>query len=139
PQTTPAQPAPAQSTPAPSGTPTEAALGVKLFPDATFLESFDAGRGQRLYLFGTNAAYLDVLTFYKRDLGGGSELFRQPAMQQFDIPNMKFVKDTMAYPPSVVVKDYSWTGTSGDLKAGYVFVDGVTERRYNTIIQIVPR
>jgi hypothetical protein len=140
PQTPPAQPVSAQpASPAPAGAPTEASLGVKLFPDATFLESFDAGRGQRLYIFGTNAAYLEVAAFYKRELGGANELFKQPAMLQFDIPGMKFTKETMAYPPSVVVKDYTWTGTAGDLKAGYVFVDGTTERRYYTIIQIVPR
>ena len=37
----------------------------------------------------------------------------------------------MAYPPSVVVKNYS-TG------AGYLFVKGTTQKRYRVVIQIVP-
>jgi hypothetical protein len=39
----------------------------------------------------------------------------------------------MAYPPSVVVKDYTWNGGTG-----YLAVSGTTEKRYRTIIQIVP-
>jgi len=134
PQTPPVQPA---ANAAPAGTPNDASLGVKIFPGATFLESFDAGRGQRLYLFGTNAPYLDVVTFYKRELRGGVELFRAPPMLQFELPGVKFQKETMAYPPSVTVKDYSWSGVSGELKEGYVFVDGTTAKRFLTIIQIV--
>ena len=51
-------------------------------------------------------------------------------MQQFDLG--KYQEETMAYPPSVVVKDYA-DGTSG-----YVHVKGTTERHFKTIIQIVP-
>ena len=36
------------------------------------------------------------------------------------------------------VKDYTWPGVTGELKAGYVFVDGTTEKRFNTVVQIVP-
>jgi hypothetical protein len=136
PAQTQAAPAP-PPTPQPAGAPTEVALGVKFFPGALFLESFDAGRGQRLYLFGTNATFAEVVAFYKTELRtGGSELFREPPMQQFDLT--KFQKDLMAYPPSVVVKDYAWTGVTGELKAGYAFVDGTTEKRFQTVIQIVP-
>jgi len=39
----------------------------------------------------------------------------------------------MAYPPSVVVKDYTWNGSTG-----YLHVVGTTGTRYKTIIQIVP-
>ncbi len=39
----------------------------------------------------------------------------------------------MAYPPSVVVKDYTWNGS-----AGYLAVKGTTSKRYKTIIQVVP-
>jgi hypothetical protein len=39
----------------------------------------------------------------------------------------------MAFPPSVVVKDYTWNGGQG-----FLAVSGTTERRYRTIIQIVP-
>ena len=52
-------------------------------------------------------------------------------MHQFDLG--RFQEQTMAYPPSVVVKDYLWNGS-----AGYLHVDGTTSRRFPTIIQIVP-
>src|SRR5437762_6946094 len=60
-------------------------------------------------------------------------LFRSkaPAMQQFDLG--KFQDQTMAYPPSVVVKDYSSGATEG-----YLQVDGTRQRRFKTVIQIVP-
>ena len=93
---------------------------------------FDAGQGQRYYLYGTNAAYLDVMTFYKNALkNSGRELYKVPAMQQFDLG--KYQDDAMAYPPSVVVKDYTWNNSPG-----YLFISGTTEKRFKTIIQIVP-
>jgi len=113
--------------------PTDASLGLPgiIAPGAQFLESFDAGRGvQRCYIFGTMAPYLDTLAYYKQLLrDGGRELFKTPAMQQFDIG--RFQDQTMVYPPSVVVKDY--TGTPG-----YLFVTGTKEQRFPTVIQIVP-
>jgi hypothetical protein len=39
----------------------------------------------------------------------------------------------MSFPPSVVVKDYTWNGSDG-----YLHVSGTTETRYKTVIQIVP-
>ena len=62
---------------------------------------------------------------------GGRTIFEAPAMQQWDLG--KFQEQTMAYPPSIVVKDYSWNGS-----AGYLFVDGAKEKRFKTVIQIVP-
>ena len=52
-------------------------------------------------------------------------------MQQFDLG--KFQDQTMAYPPSVVVKDYAFGTTEG-----YLQVDGTRQRRFKTMIQIVP-
>ena len=102
------------------------------YPGAEYLDSFDAGRGQRYYLFGTNAPFADILLFYKNQLkSSGRELFKTPAMQQFDLG--KFDENTMAFPPSVVVKDYTWENS-----AGYLYVSGTSEKRYRTIIQIVP-
>src|SRR3954452_794509 len=57
--------APQQPSPAPSGTPTEATLGVSIYPGAEFLSSFDAGRGQRYYLFGTNAGFAEIVNYYR--------------------------------------------------------------------------
>jgi hypothetical protein len=106
--------------------------GAPVYPAADFLETFDAGRGQKFFIYGTNAPYLDIIAFYRKQLGsGGQEIFRTPAMQRFDLG--RFDDQSMAYPPSVVVKDYSANGS-----AGYLFVAGTTEKRYKTIIQIVP-
>ena len=119
---------------APSGEPTEASLGVPLYPGREFLASYDAGQGQRLYLFGTNAAYLDVVGYYKSVMKtGGREIFKAPATQEFDLPGVKWVEETMAFVPSVVVKDYTWGGSDG-----YLVIDGTKQKRFRTIIQIVP-
>jgi hypothetical protein len=135
---TPAPPAPAPVvTPtAVANRPTERDLGVPIYPAAEYLDSYDAGRGQRYYLFGTNAAFADIVAYYKNLLhDSGHELFKAPAMQQFDLG--KFRDDTMAYPPSVVVKDYTWA-LDGQRSDGYLAVDGTRQKRYKTVIQIVP-
>ena len=88
--------------------------------------------GQRYYIYGSNASYADVVTYYRNLLkNGGRELYKTPPMQQWDLG--RFQEDAMAYPPSVVVKDYTWNGS-----AGYLQISGTTEKRYKTIIQIVP-
>jgi hypothetical protein len=114
--------------------PTIAELGnAQVMPNAEFLESFDAGRGQQYLLYGTNMPFDQVVTYYKAQLRGANdrELFREPPMHQFDLG--RWDERTMAYPPSVVVKDYTWNGSEG-----YLHVTGTVERRYRTIIQIVP-
>lgn len=120
---------------APHARPSAADLGnTPVYPAADYLDSYDAGHGQRYYLFGTNASYADIVAFYKKVLDdGGHEVFKTPAMQEFDLGNVKFKEDTMSFPPSVVVKDYTWNQSPG-----YLFADGTTEKRYKTIIQIVP-
>jgi hypothetical protein len=132
------RPFPGATVPAPAGRraeppPAENTLGAApVYPTAEFLESFDAGRGQRYYLYGTNTAYETIVTYYRSVLrNGGREIFEAPAMHQFDLG--RFDENRMAYPPSVVVKDYSWNNSPG-----YLFVDGTTEKRFLTIIQIVP-
>lgn len=104
---------------------------------AEYLESFDAGRGQRYYIYGTNDAYADVLAYYKAILRSNRELFKVPPMQQFDLPG-KFKEETLAFPVCVIVKDYTWKGPDGDGPDGYLFVKGTTEKRFKTVIQIVP-
>jgi hypothetical protein len=121
--------------PPPVGTPTVQELaGTPVYPNAEFVDSFDAGRGQRYYLYGTNSSYSDIVLYYRNVLKSGAnrELFRVPAMHQFDLG--RYQEETMAYPPSVVVKDYSWNDSPG-----YLFVKGTTEKRFKTIIQIVPK
>lgn len=104
---------------------------VPIYPAAQFLESFDAGKGQQFHLYGTDAPIAEIVAYYKTTLkNGGRVLFQAPLMHQFDIG--RFQEDTMAYPPSVVIKDYTWNGS-----AGYLHVSGTTSTRYKTIIQIV--
>lgn len=138
----PAQPAPRPSTPAPppapSGTarepaPSLALLGVPVYPGAQFLRSFDAGRGQRFYLFGTAASFAQVVAYYKGALKTGGDLvFEVPATHMFEVG--RFNESTMAFPPGVTIKDYA-SGVSG----GYPnTVAGATPARFPTVIQIVP-
>ena len=105
--------------------------GVPIYPGAEMLTSFDSGT-QRVFLFGSSMPFADVVAYYKTQLrSGGNEVFRTPAMQQFDLGS--FRSETMDYRPSVVVKDYGATEP-----AGYLHVNGTTEKRYRTVIQIVP-
>jgi hypothetical protein len=103
-----------------------------IHPQAQLLDTFDAGRGQQYLIYGTDLPYPSVVEYYKQLLRtGGNEIFRAPAMHRFDLA--RFDENTMAYPPSIVIKDYTWNGSPG-----YLHVDGSTERRYRTIIQVVP-
>lgn len=107
------------------------AEGLPLYPAAQFLETFDAGKGQQYHLYGTNASFAEIVTYYKTTLkNSGRVIFQGPLMHQFDLG--RFQEESMAYPPSVVVKDYTWNG-----QAGYLHVSGTTSTRYKTIIQIV--
>ncbi len=127
----PAQPAPAA--PAQAGDPTEVTLGTPLYPSAQFIASYDAGRGQRYYLFGTEADFLQIVTYYKTMLKQKGELvFEEPPVHMFEIG--RFREETMAFTPSVTVKDYTWGGSQGYLNPK----PGAMPARFKTIIQIVP-
>src|SRR5687767_10572024 len=67
----PAAPRPAtQTSPAPAdpNAPSAATLSVPVYPGAQFLASYDAGRGQRYYLFGTPARFDEVVGYYRTQL-----------------------------------------------------------------------
>jgi len=133
PPTPPEQAAPAAQTrqPAP-GEPTEAELGLPVYPGADYLTSFDAGMGQRYHLFGTNTPFPDIVNYYRIVLKTrGNLIFDQPATHTFEIG--RFREETMAFPPGVTVKDYTWSGSEG-----YLHVRGTEGARYRTVIQIVP-
>lgn len=103
-----------------------------IHPRAELLDAFDAGQGQQYIVYGTDLLYATVVEYYKQLLrSGGTEIFRAPAMHRFDLG--RFDENTMAYPPSIVIKDYTWNGSPG-----YLHVNGSTEKRYRTIIQVVP-
>lgn len=138
---TPAQPArpapPATPTAAPSpqppGVPTETSLGLPIFPGAQFIASYDAGRSQRYYIFGSAATFVDVVTFYRTALKQKGELvFDVPATHEFDVG--KYREETMAFPPGVTVKDFQ-----SEVSQGYPNPKpGGQPARFPTIIQIVP-
>ena len=117
----------------PNAVPTEATLGVQIYPGAEFLTSYDAGRGQRYYLFGTNASFTEIVNYYRTALKQKGELvYEAPGVHQFDTG--RFREETMAFPPSVTVKDYTWGGSAGYLNPKR----GKQPARFKTVIQIVP-
>ena len=135
----PGQPAPAPTTPAPATViptgpePAEGSLGVAVYPSAQFITSYDAGRGQRYYLYGATATFAEIVQYYRNTLKQRGELvFEEPPIHQFDIG--RFREETMAFPPSVTVKDYTWGGSTGYLNPK----PGGKPARFPTIIQIVP-
>src|SRR5436305_1037437 len=112
----PATPAPASQQPAapptaspsqapPEAAPTDATLGVPIFPNAQFIASYNAGRGQRYYIFGTAASFIELVAYYRTVLKQKGELvYEAPATQEFDVG--KYNEDTMAFPPGVTIKDF---------------------------------
>lgn len=122
----------AAAQPAP-GEPTELTLGTPLYPGAQFVTSYDAGRGQRYYLFGTTATFAEIVAYYRTMLKQRGELtFDAPPIHMFD--TARFREESMAFPPSVTVKDYTWGGSEGYLNPK----PGAQPAYFKTIIQIVP-
>src|SRR5262245_50435491 len=83
PTSRPSQPPTAQPAPPPnsapaanpdSGAPTESILGVPIYPGAQYLKSYDAGRGQKFYLYGSTASFVDLVTYYRERLKQRGEL-----------------------------------------------------------------
>jgi hypothetical protein len=145
PPSVPADPAKGQTPTAPPGpsavlateaaeaAPPEATLGVPIYPGAQFIRSYDAGRGQRFYLFGTIGSFSALVTYYRTILKQRGELiFEAPATHQFDTG--RFREETMAFPPSVTIKDYQ-----SEISQGYPNPKaGAQPARFPTVIQIVP-
>jgi hypothetical protein len=133
---TPQQPAPQRPATAVEGQtqePSEATLGVPFYAGMRFIESLDAGSGQRFYLFGTTAGFADVVAFYRSALKlRGDLVFEEPPTHQFDIG--KFREETMAFPPSITVKDYTWGGMQGYPNPR----PGAEPASFKTIVQVVP-
>ena len=108
-------------------------LGVPIYPGAQFITSYDAGRGQRYYIFGSAASFVDLVTYYRSVLKQRGELvYEVPATHEFDVG--KYNEDTMAFPPGVTIKDYQ-----SDMSQGYPNPKpGGQPARFPTLIQIVP-
>jgi hypothetical protein len=135
PQTQPSAPAPAPPSaavaPSDKGDPQD--LGVPLYPGSQFIASYDAGRGQRYYLYGVESDFLQIVGWYRTSLKQKGELvFEEPPVHMFEIG--RYREETMAFTPSVTVKDYTWAGSLGYINPK----PGATPARFKTIIQIVP-
>jgi hypothetical protein len=129
----PAAPAGKPAAAAPNAPPTEAALGVPIYPGSQFLTSYDAGRGQRFYLFGSTASFTDLVTWYRNALKQrGDLIFDAPATQEFDVG--RFREETMAFPPGVTIKEYK-----SEISDGYPNPKpGAQPARFPTVLQFVP-
>jgi hypothetical protein len=129
----PATTAPAARTTDPDAAPTEATLGMPIFPGAQFIRSYDAGRGQRYFIFGSAASFVDLVSYYRTVLKQKGELvYEVPATHEFDVG--KFNEDTMAFAPGVTIKDYQ-----SDISQGYPNPKpGGQPARFPTLIQFVP-
>jgi hypothetical protein len=156
----PAQPPPAVATPAAPATPPPAApavrttaqqappaavdpnapstatLGVAVYPAAQFIASYDAGRAQRYYVFGTTASFVDVVGYYRTQLDDRGDLvYKDPGTHMFSGGAIgRFREETMAFPPSVTVKDWTSGGSQGYPNPKL----GAQPARFPTIIMIVP-
>lgn len=98
-----------------------------------FIESYDAGSGQRFFLFGTTASFAEVVEYYKSALKQRGELvFEEPPTHMFEIG--KFREETMAFPPSITLKDYMWGGMTGYPNPK----PNAEPARFRTVVQIVP-
>jgi hypothetical protein len=128
----PAAPAPSSAR-VPETPPTEAMLGFPVYPAAQFVASYDAGRGQRYYLFGSDLSFAALVKYYQSALKTkGTLVFDAPAIHLFEVG--RFREETMAYPPGVTIKDYTWNGSAGYLNPKR----NATPARFPSIIQIVP-
>ena len=138
PRTQPAAPvpqAPATTQPADPNAPSEATLGAAIYPSAQFLSSYDAGRGQRYYVFGVPSSFTEVVAYYQKQTGKNGDLvFKDPPTHQFfGEPFARYRDETMVFPPGVTVKDWTAGGSPGypNPRAG------AQPARFPTILMIV--
>ena len=137
PEAAPARPAPAPGADAAAppvtaaDAPTEATLGVPVYPSAQYITSYDAGRGQRFHLFGTSAAFADMVRYYSARLRErGRRVYDAPPIHQFE--TARFRDNQMDFRPSVTIKDYTWGGAGGYIHP----TPGPEPAVFPTIIQI---
>lgn len=124
-------PAPASASPADPNAPSDRVVGFPIFPGAHFLADYEAGRGQRYYLYGTLAGYADVVKHYQSMLRDrGAQVYAEPATHTFA---QRYREETMAFPPGVTVKDWTSGGSKGYPNAKL----GAEPARFPTVIMIV--
>jgi len=135
----PAQTTPPRATQPPATPPPEAKAPsateayFPIYPAAQFLASYDAGRGQRYYIYGATAPFADVVTYYRAQLDEkGALVFKEPPTHMFEIG--RFREESMAFPPGVTVKDWTWGGSQGYVNPK----QKGSPPRFPTIVMIVP-
>jgi hypothetical protein len=132
----PAPPATPAATPSTSGAeappPASALGGIPLFPGAQFLGSYDAGRGQRFYLYGATQSFAELVAYYRTVLKDKGELvFDAPATHEFDVGRYK--ETDVEFQPGVTIKDYTWGGSPGYMNPKL----GASPTHFPTVIQVV--
>ena len=136
PKTTPPAPAPAAAAALPvidPDRPTADQLGIFVPAAAQFVTSYEAGRGQRYYIFGTRQPFAEVVLAYRTALKDkGTLVFEHPPTHTWEIG--KFREESMGFPPGVTVKDYTAGGSAGYPNPRR----GEQPERFTTLIQIVP-
>jgi hypothetical protein len=134
PQSPAAPAAPAAQAPREPNAPDAATVYFPVYPTAQFITSYDAGRGQRYYIYGTTAPFAELVTYYRTQLREkGDQVFEQPLTHMFSIG--RFREETMAFPPGVTIKDWTAGGSQG-----YPNPKGAAAQpaRFPSIIMIVP-
>jgi len=114
--------------------PTAQSLGLPVYPAAQYLATYGAGRGQKYVLFGTTAAFAEVVGYYRNQLNDKGDLvYKEPLTHVFEVG--RFREETMAFPPGVTVKDWTYGGSQG---YPYPQANMMTVR-YPTVIMLVPQ
>ena len=112
--------------------PSAATVGFPVYPNAQFLASYDAGRGQRYYLYGSTTGFEELVKYYQTVLKDrGSRVYEVPGTHTFA---QRFREETMAFPPGVTVKDWTSGGSQGYPHPKL----GGSPERFPTVFMIVP-
>ena len=92
--------------------PTEGSLGVPIYPAAAVHHVLRRrARTALLPLWHHRRLRRDRAVLQDTLKQRGELVFEEPPVHQFDIG--RFREETMAFPPSVTVKDYTWGGIGG--------------------------
>lgn len=117
----------------PEPAPSEEMLGVPVFPTAQFLRSYDAGKGQRFYLFVSQASFAELVAYYRTVLKQrGYFVYEQSPTHVFEVG--RFRQDAMNFAPGVTIKDYTASGSRGYPNPR----PGGQPSHFPTVLQIVP-
>lgn len=112
--------------------PSAAAVGFPVYPNAQFLASYDAGKGQRYYLYGSLTGFEELVKFYQTALKDrGTRVYDDPGTHLFA---QRFREEAMAFPPGVTIKNWTSGGSRGFPHPRL----GGTPERFSTVIMIVP-